>query len=329
MEVQYQALRDAYVNQCREYSKTKRGQQNLIRVLQATAARKLAVVTAYHRQNAMMADVVKCFRWRMVAAEKLKESISATRRQFENVRKRGAVPEDSVHVLDVHLYDGLHPGKPDLDTLTLYVGMVLETPYGEGVIETIRPRAEQVVLKLPYGTMHASIRNAVQWGPFDLASDTTLLTRWDVLEQKLRMSPSYEHLIHTLLSKTSTEEDLLTDKDEDTGPEDEMDVAAPSAASGDDAEPASSASKTDRKRKVQEHDWSKDVISREHAMLPVAAEGVPLLLAPAATIPTIIHDLRMQHREHVSAVLLGPLVAVVEEKHLTWRTVLIRSWCNS
>ena len=96
------------------------------------------------RQNAMMADVIRAFRWRNAAIEQLKESSGTTRRQIESVKKRGATMEDHVHVLEVHVYSDLKDEQSIQNTITLYVGMALSTPFGDGVIKAIRPQAKQV-----------------------------------------------------------------------------------------------------------------------------------------------------------------------------------------
>lgn len=112
------------------------------------------------------------------------------------------------------------------------------------------------------------------------------------------MPTSYKYLIRSLLAGTATEDDVLTDRDEDTGPEDEMDIA-PGSNIGAEHEEQPSPTKPDRKLRKQGYDWSKDVISRENALLPVDAAGIPLLLAPAVAMPTIVEKLRNQKSEHV------------------------------
>ena len=129
--------------------------------------------------------------------------------------------------------------------------------------------------------------------------------RWETLEQLIRMPASYRRVIEELNSSNPADDNVFTDKDEDTSPEDNIDVVPPTAQSsqnsmgadgnvegeGDDSQSAPPSTNTQA--------WAKDLISPEHCLLPVQASGIPLLLAPVRALTTIANTLKIQKREHV------------------------------
>ena len=119
------------------------------------------------------------------------------------------------------------------------------------------------------------------------------------------MPASYRRVVEELNSSNPAEDDVFTDKDEDTSPEDNMDVVPPAAQSsqtsmgadgniegeGDDSQSVPS--------NTNIHAWAKDLISPEHCLLPVPASGIPVLLAPTRALTTIANTLQTRKGEHV------------------------------
>jgi hypothetical protein len=175
LEILYQSLRDTFVSRVGQHGHREKGQENLLRALQGLCVRTLRLVSLLHRRNAVMCDVVKALRWKNLANMLLERAeryvpefaVCALYAQIRSyiclrvcailskyVRSELPNEEDWSSVLHVNV-------KGSIQRLTLYLGMALDTPYGEGFIESIHPISERVCIRLPWGQMYCPIARLV------------------------------------------------------------------------------------------------------------------------------------------------------------------------
>lgn len=209
----------------------KQDECNYFRVIQGFHTQALRLQMGLNRQNAMLYDVLIALQRRKDAANsianetiKLKKTlaanrdvlISSTAATSEETAQKNFLLETAVLVVDFKKSGG---------QIMLFKDQWITTPMGDGMILSIQPNADKVVIQLPFGKLYANLKRVVCWGRngaspqvLELSGDVVLCHKWNALQETFSMKPEVARGIRELVGQGDDE--AVTDKDDDNSNDD-------------------------------------------------------------------------------------------------------------